>query len=103
MQMQLLPAAAVFVTAALTAPIAQAQPTCMARDLLVEQLTERYDEVPVGRGLQSASQLLEVWASIASGTYTVFVTRPDGLACIVATGKNWSSFEIAAAPEGILG
>jgi hypothetical protein len=103
MQLRLLPAAAVFGAAALITPVAHAQPTCMARDTLIEQLTERYDEVPVGRGLQSASQLFEVWASIASGTYTVFVTRPDGLACIVATGQNWSSFDIAAAPQGILG
>ncbi len=103
MKERLIPAAAVFCAFALTTPASSEQPTCMARELLVEQLSERYEEAPVGRGLQSASQLLEVWASIETGTYTVFVTRPDGLSCVVATGQNWNTFQVAAAPDGVLG
>lgn len=100
---RLFAAAAVFGAAALAPPVAVAQSNCLARDDLVRQLKERWEEAPVGRGLQSADQLLEVWASPASGTYTVFVTRADGMSCIVATGQNWHSFELAMAPKGILG
>lgn len=100
---RLLAAAAVFGAAALAPPEAEAQATCLARDDLIKQLSERWKEAPVGRGLQSADQLLEVWASPESGTYTVFITRADGVSCIIATGQNWNSFELAMAPKGILG
>lgn len=100
---RLFTAAAVFGTAALAPPEAEAQSACLARDDLVKQLSERWEEAPVGRGLQSAGQLLEIWASLKSGTYTVFVTRADGVSCIVASGQHWNSFTPAMVPEGVLG
>ncbi len=100
---RLFTAAAAFGVAALAPPVAEAQSTCLEREDLVKQLTERWEEVPVGRGLQSADQLLEIWASLKSGTYTVFITRANGVSCIIASGQNWSSFELAMAPMGILG
>lgn len=84
--------AIIFGAAALAPPApAQAQATtCLPREALIERLAGRYNEQLAGGGLQSPLQLLEVWASYETGSFTVFVTRPDGVSCIVATGQNWN-------------
>lgn len=96
--------ALIFGAAALAPPQpAQAQAmTCLPRAALVERLEDRYKEHPAGGGLQNPQQLLEVWASEESGSFTVFVTRPDGVSCIVATGQNWTGATIKQ-PEGVAG
>ncbi|MET4129128.1 hypothetical protein [Roseovarius sp. MBR-6] len=96
--------AIIFGAAALAPPdMAQAQGlTCLPRAALIERLEGRYKEHLAGGGLQSPQQLLEVWASDETGSFTVFVTRPDGVSCIVATGQHWNS-TTATAPEGVAG
>jgi len=96
--------AMIFGAAALAPPPpAQAQATiCLPRDALVERLADRYKEQPTGGGLQSSQRLLEVWASEETGSFTVFVTRPDGVSCIMATGQNWVGAASAQA-EGVAG
>lgn len=84
--------ALVFGAAALAPPqSAHAQGiSCLSRDALIERLEGRYSEHLTGGGLQNEQQLLEVWASGETGTFTVFITRPDGVSCIVATGQHWN-------------
>lgn len=78
--------------AALLACPASAQGAkCLPRTVLVEDLRNKYNERLSGGGLQNPQQLLEVWVSPESGSFTVFITRVDGLACIMATGKHWHS------------
>ncbi len=65
---------------------------CAARDLVVERLKIRYDESFAAAGLQSMREtqtMVEVWASQETGTFTVMLTTPEGLSCIVATGTDW--------------
>ncbi|MAO00188.1 hypothetical protein [uncultured Roseovarius sp.] len=76
--------------------------TCLPRADLIEHLEERYSEHLAGGGLQSAQQLLEIWASDQTGSFTVFVTRPDGLSCVIATGQNWQD-AAPTHPEGVAG
>lgn len=96
--------AMIFGAAALAPPQpAQAQAmTCLPRDALVERLEGRYNEHPTGGGLQNPQQLLEVWASDASGSFTDFVTRPNGMSCILATGQNWTG-AARTRPDGVAG
>ncbi|MFV2035086.1 MAG: hypothetical protein ACC631_08265 [Halocynthiibacter sp.] len=89
-------AALVFGAAALAPPAltpanAQSRTTCLNRDALTETLTTRYSESLTGGGLQNANQLIEIWSSPETGSFTVFITRPDGTACVVATGESWQS------------
>lgn len=81
-------AALVFGMAAL-APPAMAQKKCGPRDQLVSQLTDTYQEVSRGVGLTSATQVVEIWASEKTGSFSVLVTYPNGMTCILAAGKNW--------------
>lgn len=76
---------------------------CADRETVVARLASHYDEQPTAGGLQSTDDepaLVEVWSSRKTGTFTVMMTRPDGMTCIVATGTDWHQ----AAPDApILG
>lgn len=88
---RLFSAALVFGAAALAPPnLAHAQTaTCLPRDALVTQLETRYREHLTGGGMQSSAQLIEIWSSAETGSFTVFITRPNGISCIIATGLHW--------------
>jgi hypothetical protein len=66
-----------------------AEPTCHRYDQVVTHLGRKYQEVPVGRGLQTNGQLLQLFASRRTGTWTVISTKPDGTTCVVAAGEDW--------------
>ncbi|MEP2029779.1 MAG: hypothetical protein ABJI96_13845 [Paracoccaceae bacterium] len=84
--------AAVVFGAAATAPPAFAQSQqCMSRSELIEVLKTQYKENLSGGGLQNEQHLLEVWSSEQTGSFTVFITRTDGISCVMATGSNWNS------------
>lgn len=65
---------------------------CADRETVVDRLQTHYDEQPTAAGLQTgdtAQALVEVWSSQETGTFTVMMTMPDGMTCIVATGTDW--------------
>ncbi len=95
---RILVAAVLFGTAA-TAPPAAAQSVCANRDELTGKLSAKYSEQLVSAGLQSASGLVEVWTSSEGATWTILMSRPDGISCIVASGTDWYSQE----PQAPLG
>lgn len=94
--------AVVFGGAALAPPVQAQNARCLPRDVLVQTLETKYSESLTGGGLQSAQQLVEIWSS-QSGSFTVFVTRADGFACIMATGQAWQTQPIAGDKPGIAG
>lgn len=73
---------------ALLSPAA-AQAACARRDQVVAKLSEGYGEEAAGAGLQSATSIYEVWFSVEKGTWTILMSRADGITCIMASGTNW--------------
>ncbi len=67
---------------------AQAQMFCDERGAVVTRLEKTYSETPVSMGLGSNGAIIEILAS-PSGTFTIILTRPDGLSCMMAAGENW--------------
>jgi hypothetical protein len=65
-----------------------AQAPCGAHDLVLAHLGQQYRERIVVQALQDDGRLLELLASPDGGTWTALVTRPDGVACIVAAGRH---------------
>lgn len=88
MASRLLPA---LLTVALVLPAASAdaQSNCALRETVVGKLADRYGERQVGAGVQSSANMFEVWASEEKGTWTILMTRSDGVACIMASGTSW--------------
>lgn len=77
---------------AATAPPAYAASNCALRDTVVERLKSQYSEALTAGGLQGnrvMSSYVEVWASKKTGTFTVIVTTPQGISCVVAAGTDW--------------
>jgi len=62
---------------------------CGPRDTITDQLTQRYSEHQSGLGVANGTRLFEVWQSEQTGTWTILMTRPDGVSCIMATGRHW--------------
>ena len=91
--------ALVFGMVALAPPAAQAQQNCGSREKFVSHLAEKYKEVSQGVGVSSPTQVVEFWASEDTGTFSIFVTYPNGISCIIATGNNWT--EAMAAPAAV--
>jgi hypothetical protein len=69
----------------LAAPGAQAQ-TCADHAAVSQTLADRYGESRQSIGLAADNTVVEVWASLESGTWTITVTRPGGPTCLVASG-----------------
>lgn len=69
---------------------AQAQaPTCVKRTELIKHLANKFHETPAAVGVADNGTLLEVFVSTTNETWTVAVTLPNGLACMLATGQQW--------------
>lgn len=98
---RLFSAALIFGAAALAPPLAAQSTLCLPRDTLTATLGAQYSETLAGGGLQSETRLIELWRSPDGGTFTILLTRPDGISCVLATGHHWH--DEAAAPEGVTG
>lgn len=72
---------------------------CETRDNLITALAERYQEIPVALGVTNAGSLVEVLQNAADETWTIIVTSPQGLSCLVFSGDGWrEQKEIAVDP-----
>ena len=67
---------------------AQAQAPCGSRIDIVKMLGSKYRETPHALGIANQANLLEVYTS-ASGSWTILLTKPQGVSCIIGTGQSW--------------
>ena len=70
---------------------AQQQPTCAQYQMVVERLQSRFGEVRQSIGLGQNNSVVEMFASTSTGTWTIVVTAPSGIACLVASGESWEA------------
>lgn len=94
---------AMLIAAALGAPLAaQAQgQNCGDRDRVVERLTATYGESRQSIGMAPQGRLVEVFASLETGTWTIMVTMPNGITCLIASGQSFEAVDEPVAPAGI--
>ncbi|MEL6798787.1 MAG: hypothetical protein AAFR34_00810 [Pseudomonadota bacterium] len=78
---------------AATHAFGQTNPNCGPRDRVIERLASVYGESRRSIGLAANNRVLEVYASDETGTWTVTVTLPDGMTCLVASGNAYEGFE----------
>ncbi len=81
---------------------ASAQGPCAPRQRLAAALTGQYGEQPVARG-NGDGFVIELFAA-PSGAFSLLVSRPGGLSCIIAAGTAWRRVAAAAgaaqSPDG---
>ena len=75
---------------------ASAQPMCMTHAEMMKPLDGRFSETQVAIGLASNGQLVEVFSTGDGSTWTIVMTKPDGMSCVFATGEGWDGREKTA-------
>lgn len=66
---------------------------CMTHDVMVKRLSNEFDEYKIGIGLGAGEKsLVELYVS-ENKTWTVTVTRTNGIACIVSSGTDWNTID----------
>ncbi len=81
-------------------PEAQAQMACGTRDSVVAKLGDKYGEIRNGGGLAGPTAIFEIWASEATGTWTILKTTPNGMSCVMAVGDGWQDDAGEPTPVG---
>jgi len=82
------------------AAFADAGPTCGIRASVVERLAATYGETRRGIGLATGNVVVEVFASDATGTWTITVTLPNGRTCLLASGQHYEAMVEVLPPKG---
>ncbi|HYD99834.1 MAG TPA: hypothetical protein VEH84_10655 [Alphaproteobacteria bacterium] len=93
-----------FSLGAVAAPsLASAQemaPMCQKRTMIVDQLSGRFSEQPKAVGVTSNGGIVELLSSQDGSTWTLLVTMPDGISCLLAAGVDWiDSPQLAMGPK----
>ena len=86
----------------LAAHHASAQPNrnCAPRDAVISKLSKDYGETRQTIGLGGQSQVVETYASRESGTWTIIITLPSGISCVVAAGQSFENTASELVPTG---
>ncbi len=61
--------------------------SCAPHEAVVERLAVRYGESRQSIGLGADNSVIEVFASMDTGTWTITMTQPGGPTCLVAAGQ----------------
>ena len=57
----------------------------------MKRLSAKYSEGPVAVGVVTNGGVLEVLTTDTGSTWTIIVTMPNGLSCMLATGEGWQN------------
>ena len=71
---------------------------CGERTAIMSHLEDGYSEKPVAMGLDAQGRVLEVLAA-PSGTWTMLVSTPGGLTCLIASGVAWEELQLKSGVE----
>jgi len=75
--------------------------SCAERAIVVERLAADYGETRQAIGLVSAEQVVEVFASEETGSWTITVTRADGMTCLMAAGHYYEELDEAVSSAAV--
>ncbi|MBK0327690.1 hypothetical protein I5535_10295 [Rhodobacteraceae bacterium F11138] len=79
---------------------AQQSRNCAPRETVVERLASGYGETRQSIGLGAQGTVVEVFASDETGSWTITVTTPNGVTCLVASGQSFEELAEALPPKG---
>jgi hypothetical protein len=70
-----------------------------SHDAVASELARQFAERPHAMGLAEDATVMELYAS-DKGTWTLTVTLPSGMTCLVAAGDNFESLQPAQVAKG---
>lgn len=84
----------------MTAAAASAEPNCGPRAAVVTHLSENFGESRQSIGMGQDGRVVELFASLETGSWTITVTLPNGTTCLVAAGEAFELLAEAPIPRG---
>ena len=81
---------ALVIASFVVAPTALAQSVCGSHKMVAENLRKTYAETPISMGVTVGGAVVEVFAS-SDGSWTLVITQPNGVTCLIAAGKDWEN------------
>ena len=89
---------AIAVAALISSSAAFAKGACGPRDLMTDAARGQFGESLVAQGLTLQNrQVVELYVS-QNGTWTMFLSPRENMACVVAVGDNWRQLKNFARP-----
>jgi hypothetical protein len=82
------------------ASLVEAQSACAPRDQVIERLAAKYGESRQSIGLGANNAVIEVFASLETGTWTITATTVDGMTCLMASGQAFEELADTLPPKG---
>ena len=79
--------------------LAAQQGNCAPRDVVLQRLAEGYGETRQAIGLGGNNAVVEVFASEV-GSWTITVTLPNGVTCLIASGQAYEQLAEALPAKG---
>ncbi|KAF0116258.1 MAG: hypothetical protein FD150_428 [Rhodobacteraceae bacterium] len=73
------------------ADLAHGAPQCDSRDAVTALLADRYGETRRAVGIAGQDAVMEVFAADATGTWSITMTLPDGMMCLMASGSGYEA------------
>jgi hypothetical protein len=73
------------------AQIAHGAPQCDTREAVIALLAERYGETRRAVGIAGQAAVMELYAADATGTWSITMTLPDGMMCLMASGSGYEA------------
>lgn len=78
----------------------RAAPQCAPHDIVAKSLADQFGEVRRSIGLAQDNTVMEIYAAAETGTWTLTMTLPTGLTCLVAAGNNFELTSDALPAKG---
>ena len=66
---------------------------CGPRDAVVTTLGDRFGETRQSMGIGASGQLMELFASPETGSWTIALTLPNGITCLMASGQSFETLD----------
>ncbi len=77
-----------------TAATVKAQPVCMPHDDNRMELQRNFLEAPAAMAIANNGALIELYAKRDKSSWTLVMTRPGGLSCVLVAGEEWNELPI---------
>lgn len=78
---------------------AHARTGCDSRATIIDGLKDVFQETPVAVGMEQSGNVVELLRARDGTSWTLVITRPDGISCIAAAGEHWNEIEQARSTE----
>ncbi|MCL4188399.1 MAG: hypothetical protein KJZ85_12395 [Rhodobacteraceae bacterium] len=93
-------ALAAVLSAAAAGPAAAQPARCGERARVLDHLASAYGESRRAAGRAANDVLVELFASDATGSWTITATLPNGMTCLLAAGEGFEALTASAAVPG---